>query len=141
MVRSNQGFFSSLRTAAPRIALVWVLFLAFALRAYDIEQNPPELFEDELAGAASAWSIVTTGHDVVRTHLPFLVTRLEFKQPIYGFATVPFQAVFGRTIRAVRLPSILFGVLTTWLLYWLARTLGRRPREAILVAGLFAVVP
>lgn len=134
-------FLSSLRAAAPRIALVWVLFLAFALRVYDIERNPPELFEDELAGAASAWSIVTTGHDVGPTHLPFLVTRLEFKQPIYGFATVPFQAAFGQTIHAVRLPAILFGVLTTWLLYWLARRLGRRPREAIVVAGLFAIVP
>ena len=130
-----------LAQAALRVALIAVLFLAFALRIYDIEVNPPELFEDELAGAASAWSLVTTGHDVAATHLPFLVTRLELKQPVYGFATVPFQAILGRTVRAVRLPAVLFGVLTTALAYWLARTLKRPLWESVLAAGLFAVLP
>lgn len=127
--------------AAPRVALVAVLFVAFALRLYDIERNPPELFEDELAGAASAWSIVTTGHDVAATHLPFLVTRLELKQPVYGLATVPFQALLGKTVRAVRLPAVFFGVLSTALAYWLARTLRRSRWESILAAGLFAILP
>ena len=35
-----------------------ILVLAFGLRAYDLETNPPALFEDELAGAASAWDWV-----------------------------------------------------------------------------------
>lgn len=130
-----------LRSGGLRVALAWILFVAFALRLFQIEQNPPELFEDELSGAASAWSIVTTGHDVAATHLPFLVTRLELKQPIYGYATVPFQALLGHTVRAVRIPAILLGVLTTWLMFWLARVLGRRPWEAAVAAGLFAIVP
>jgi 4-amino-4-deoxy-L-arabinose transferase-like glycosyltransferase len=127
--------------AAPSVALIVILFVALGLRAYDLERNPPELFEDELAGAASAWSIVTTGHDVAQTHLPFLVTRLELKQPIYGFATVPFQVLLGRTIAAVRLPAVLFGALTTVLMFWVARTLGRRRWECALAAWLFAVMP
>jgi 4-amino-4-deoxy-L-arabinose transferase-like glycosyltransferase len=137
------GAAASVRTSdvAQRIALLLVLFAAFGLRTFDIERNPPELFEDELAGAASAWSIVTTGHDVETTHLPFLVTRLEWKQPIYGFATVPFQALLGHTIRAVRLPAILFGVLATALVFWAARVVGRSRWEAIAAAGLFAIVP
>ena len=122
-------------------ALVVILVLAFGLRAYDLRANPPELFEDEIAGAASAWSIATTGHDVEQTHLPFLVTRLELKMPVYGLATVPFQAVLGHTTLAVRLPAVLFGTAATALVFWLARVLRRRRLEALLAAFVFATAP
>jgi 4-amino-4-deoxy-L-arabinose transferase-like glycosyltransferase len=130
-----------LRDRAPDLALIAVIVLAFALRSYSIETNPPELFEDEIAPAASAWSIVTTGHDVETTRLPFFVTRLAYLPPIYGYATLPYQAILGHTVQAVRIPAILFGTLTTWLLYWIARVLGRRRWEAVLAAFLFAVTP
>jgi hypothetical protein len=75
--------------------LIALIALSADLRLVDLDRNPPELFEDELSGDVSAWSIATTGHDVERTVLPFIVTRLELKQPVYFLATIPFQAVFG----------------------------------------------
>lgn len=131
----------SARTLATAGVLAGILVLAFGLRVYDLATNPPALFEDELAGAASAWSIVTTGHDIEQTHLPFLVTRLELKMPVYGFATVPFQAVLGHTTVAVRLPAVLFGTAATGLIYWLARVLRRRRVEALIAAVVFATAP
>jgi 4-amino-4-deoxy-L-arabinose transferase-like glycosyltransferase len=123
------------------LALAFTALLALVLRAYDLAHNPPELFEDELAGAASAWSIVTTGHDVGRTVLPFLTTRLELKQPLYGFATVPFQWLLGHETLAVRLPAVLFGGATVLLTAWLARCLGRSRVEQVTAAVLMAILP
>ena len=129
------------RAATPSAVLALVLLLSFALRIAAITTNPPELFEDELAPAASAWSIVTTGYDVAATHLPFFVTRLDLRAPAYGYSTVPFQALLGHTILAVRLPAVLFGVAATFLVAWLVRVLGRRPWEGVVAAFVFAVTP
>ena len=122
----------------PAIA---ILMVAAALRLYAIETNPPEFFEDELSGFVSAWSIVTTGHDVERTVLPFLATRLELKQPLYFFATVPFHAVLGNSILAARLPAALFGVLSTGLVGWLATRLTGRIGVGLAAMALFAASP
>lgn len=122
----------------PLVAILWIAFL---LRIWQITTNPPEFFEDELSGAVSAWSIVTTGHDVERTVLPFLVTRLELKQPLYFFATVPFQAVLGHGVLAARLPAVLFGVLSTGLVAGFAARLTGRVMAGLVAAALFAVSP
>lgn len=122
-------------------ALVGVVVLSAVLRAWGLDTNPPELFEDELSGVVSAWSIATTGHDVDRTVLPFMTTRLELKQPMYFAATVPFQAVLGNGAFAVRLPAVLFGVATTLLLIWLLITLHAGRRVALIGGALFAISP
>lgn len=122
-------------------ATALVLLVAFGLRAYDLAGNPPELFEDELADAMSAWSIVTTGHDIERTRLPFLTTRLEVKPPIYGLSTVPVRALFGDHPWVFRLPAVLFGTAATALLIWLSRALGRGRAHSLLGGALFATLP
>ncbi len=133
------------RTRPWRRRTAWIVLaiviVATGLRAYDLGNNPPELFEDELSGVVSAWSIATTGHDVDRTVLPFLATRLELKQPIYFFATVPFQALFGDDAAVVRIPAVLFGVLTTLLVIWLLFVLRMGSRVALLGGALFAISP
>ena len=123
------------------LILIGILVLAAGLRAWNIGGNPPELFEDELSGVVSAWSIATTGHDVDRTVLPFLATRLELKQPMYFFATVPFQALFGDDATVVRIPAVLFGVLTTLLVVWLLLVLRLGSRVALFGGALFAISP
>jgi 4-amino-4-deoxy-L-arabinose transferase-like glycosyltransferase len=118
-----------------------VLLVAFGLRIRDLGHNPPELFEDEISGAISAWKIVTTGHDVEVTRLPFLATRLQLIQPVYGFTTVITQAILGRSVVAVRLPAVIFGIISTALVIWIMRLFGRSRVEALVAGGLFAVVP
>ncbi len=76
-----------------------------------------------------------------RTVLPFLTTGLELKQPMYFAATVPFQAVFGNGVVAVRAPAVLFGVLTTLLLVWLLLVLHTGRRVALIGGALFADQP
>jgi 4-amino-4-deoxy-L-arabinose transferase-like glycosyltransferase len=121
--------------------LIGLAALSAGLRLVDLDRNPPALFEDELSGAVSAWSIATTGHDVERTVLPFLVTRLELKQPVYFFATVPFQAVLGHGAVAVRLPAVVFGVVSTMLMVWLLVVLRAGTTVALMGGALFAISP
>ena len=128
-----------LRAMLP--VLIGLIVLSAGLRLVDLDRNPPALFEDELSGAVSAWSIATTGHDVERTVLPFLVTRLELKQPVYFFATVPFQAILGHGAVAVRLPAVLFGVASTLLVVWLLVILRAGTTVATMGGVLFAISP
>jgi len=121
--------------------LIALIALAADLRLVDLDRNPPELFEDELSGVVSAWSIVTTGHDVERTVLPFMVTRLELKQPVYFLTTIPFQAVLGHGPLAVRIPAALYGVAGTLLLVWLLAILRAGMKVALIGGFLFAISP
>src|SRR4051794_16422507 len=65
---SAPGAESAARWYLP--CFIAILVIAAFLRLYHLGSNPPEIFEDEISGAASAWEIVTTGHDVERTWLP-----------------------------------------------------------------------
>ena len=123
-----------------RVVLGFFIALAFFLRVHDIGTNPPELFEDEISGAMSAWSVVTTGHDVIADHLPLFTTRLGPQLPLYGLLTVPFQAVLGHTALAVRIPAVLLGTALVPLHYLLLLRLTDR-RAALLGAALIAVLP
>lgn len=123
-----------------RVVLGVLIALAFFLRVHDIATDPPELFEDEISGAMSAWSVVTTGHDVIADHLPLFTTRLGPQLPLYGLSTVPFQAVLGHTALAVRIPAVLLGTALVPLLYLLLLRLTDR-RVALLGAALIAVLP
>lgn len=123
-----------------RLALVAVVLLGLYLRANDIQSNPPELFEDEISGAISAWSTVTTGHDVIADHFPLFTTYLGAQLPLYGLLTVPFQAVLGHTVLAVRLPAVLLGVAVIVLLYAFVRAFAG-PSLALVSAAVIAVLP
>jgi len=123
------------------LLIMGILICAFGLRFYDLNRNPAELFEDELSGAVASWAIATTGHDLERTWLPFFVTRLDMKPPLYGYSTVPFQAVFGHAPWVIRFPAVLSGVASTGLIVWFMRLLRQSRGEALLAASMFAIVP
>lgn len=130
----------ALLVSSRGILLVALAAAAF-LRLFQLTSNPPELFEDEVSGAASIWSLVTTGHDVTATHLPFLMTRLGPQHPLYYVFTLPLQALLGQQVLAVRLPAAILGIASVVLLYALLRGLGARERIALGAAACFAILP
>lgn len=123
-----------------RLALSAVVLLGLFLRVKDIVTNPPELFEDEISGAMSAWSVVTTGHDVLADHFPLFTTLLGPQLPVYGLLTVPFQAVLGHTTLAVRLPAVLLSVALIILMYAFVRPVAGRGL-GLIAAAVVAVLP
>jgi 4-amino-4-deoxy-L-arabinose transferase-like glycosyltransferase len=112
-----------------KMKLLWfILFVAFALRFYQINVIPPSLSWDEVSIGYNAYSILKTGRDEHGKFLPLdtFVAYGDYKPPLSIYLTVPFVALFGLNELAVRLPSALFGTATVFLTYFLVKQLFRK---------------
>lgn len=105
------------------LLLVLVLLLAAFLRFYQLGINPPALTWDETAWGYNAYSLGLTGRDEFGRFLPldYLESFGDFKPPIYAYLAVLPIKIFGLNEFAVRFPSALFGTLTVFLTYFLAK--------------------
>ena len=67
---------------------------------------------DEVALGYDAYSIMHTGRDEFGTFLPVALRSFEdYKPALYAYLSIPTVAVFGLTVFAVRLPSVVMGVV------------------------------
>ncbi len=103
--------------------IVLIIILAFALRFYNLGQNPPSLTWDEAAWGYNAYSIGIDGKDEFGRFLPYdyLESFGDFKPPIYAYLTVLPIFLFGLNEFAVRVPSAFFGVLTVFMTFFLVK--------------------
>ncbi len=103
--------------------IVLIIILAFALRFYNLGQNPPSLTWDEAAWGYNAYSIGIDGKDEFGRFLPYdyLESFGDFKPPIYAYLTVLPIFLFGLNELAVRIPSAFFGVLTVFMTFFLVK--------------------
>lgn len=121
--------------------LVLVLILAFFFRFYRFDLVPPSLYWDEVAIGYNAWSVLTTGADEYGHKLPLLFESFQdFKLPGFVYSIVPFIKIWGLSKIAVRLPSIIFGVLSVLFLFLLVSQLFNK-KVAILSSLLLATTP
>jgi 4-amino-4-deoxy-L-arabinose transferase-like glycosyltransferase len=124
------------------IALLGILVLAAALRTYRLDGIPPGFYLDEASVGVEAHAILTSGRDQSGTLLPRIVPALQdWKHPLYIYATVPCEAVLGPTRLAVRLPAVIFGMLTVLLVALLALELSGEMRVGLLAAFVLAATP
>ncbi len=103
---------------------LYILFLAvfvgMLLRFWNLNY-PSSLFGDELDLGYHALSISKTGKDYSGNFLPIhLHSFAEWRTPLYIYASVPTVALFGISPLGVRLPAMLFGVLTIPAIYFLS---------------------
>jgi 4-amino-4-deoxy-L-arabinose transferase-like glycosyltransferase len=104
----------------PRILLVLILALGFGLRFYQLGKAPAGLYIDEAGQGYSAYSILKTGKDEFGKSFPIVFRGFtDFKTPVYIYSIVPLIPIFGLSTFTVRLPSLIFSVLTLPLLYLL----------------------
>ena len=96
------------RVTRASVALVLILLLGAFLRLYQLSAIPSELIVDEIDLYNSAHSIVTTGHDVDGTLLPFLYARFTRNPPAYAVAGFASTLVFGKTPLGLRFPAVIF---------------------------------
>jgi 4-amino-4-deoxy-L-arabinose transferase-like glycosyltransferase len=107
-----------------KIAFITIVLLALFLRVWKLNENPPGLYWDEVAIGYNAYSLVETGKDEYGKSFPLLFESFEdFKLPGYIYTTAVFIKVLGLNEWAVRLPSVIFGVLTVFAAYFLAKEL------------------
>ena len=100
------------------------LTLAFILRFWSVGTNPPGLTPDEAALGYNAYSILKTGRDEFGTKLPIIFKSFgDYKPGAYVYLDIPFVAAFGLNEVSTRLPSVIAGVLTVFLIYLITREL------------------
>ena len=105
--------------------LILIIFLAFFLRFYKIDEIPPALYWDEASLGYNAYSILKTARDEHGQFLP--ITNFaafgDYKPPGYIYLTVPSIAIFGVNEFAIRFASAFFGTLTVLLAFFLTKKL------------------
>lgn len=119
-----------------------ILFLALALRLLSLSSVPPGLTWDEAALGYNAYSILQTGKDEYGNFLPLnLKSYGDYKPAVYAYIDVPFIGIFGLNETSVRLPSVLFGVLSVFLIFYLVRLIFKNESLAFLSSFFLAISP
>lgn len=121
--------------------LINIIFIAFLLRVIFLDKIPNGFYSDEASIGYNAYSIMQTGKDEHGELLPLYFRAFgEYKNPIYIYSAIPFIKIFGLNEFGVRLTSVMFGVLTVFFTYLLARELFNR-RVGLWAALFLAISP
>lgn len=124
------------------IILIAIILVASFLRLYKLDQVAPSLFGDELDVGYHAYSILKTGKDYSGNSWPLHFQSLaEYRTPLYLYSVVPTVAIFGISAWGVRLPAAIFGILSIWAIYLLAKRLTKKESIGLLAAAVLAVSP
>src|ERR1017187_9014168 len=139
--RCLRGGTESNQSLGVGLSLVLILLLAASLRLYHIGTDPPGLFCDEAMRGLDAYSLLHTGRDSHGASWPTIFESFgDYPGGVETYSALPFVAVLGMTELAVRLPSVVYGLLLVWVLYLFGRELGDR-RLGLLVAFVAATMP
>jgi len=133
-ITANKSYFRLL-------VLVGVFGLAFFLRIYDLENFPSQINQDELSNIYDAYSIVETGADRWGIKNPVILRAFgenDYRPPLYTWLVAGSIKVFGYSVFAGRLPSVVLGMLSLILLYKTSKKIGGRifSNLALLIATL-----
>lgn len=102
----------------PNRILLLIIVSGFLIRLVMLNRVPPSASLDEASIGYNAYSILKTGHDEYGYRLPLLLRAYDDWRPAtYVYLTVPFVAVFGLNVVSVRLPSVILGTLSIWLIF------------------------
>jgi 4-amino-4-deoxy-L-arabinose transferase-like glycosyltransferase len=119
-----------------------IVILGFLLRIIQLNVSPSGFNADEAALGYNAYSIIQTGKDEWNQPLPLVFKSFsDYKPGLYVYLDIPFVWAFGLTELAVRLPSILLGTLSVFLIYLLAKHCFKKETVALSAALLLAINP
>jgi len=130
---------SFLKSIKDNYMLIWILLFGTILRLVYLDKVPVSIFGDEMDVGIHANSILVTGRDYLGNFLPtYFHSFAEFRLPMQLYVAVPFIKLFGLTEWGVRLGSVLFGILSLWGMFLLARELFSK--RVGLIATLFLAI-
>lgn len=126
-----------------RFLFLLIIFFGAVLRFYQLSNNPPSLYWDEVSLGYNAFSILNYGIDEHGESFPLgrFIAFGDFKPPGYIYATVPSILLFGVNEFAIRFPSATSGVLFIVATYLLAIEIFKKEKIALLGALLIAISP
>ncbi len=138
---SENHFIASFKKNYHLYCLLVILTIAFSLRVYDLADNPPGLYIDEVSSAYNAYSILQTGKDEHGVSFPLYFEAFgEYRHGLFIYSMVPSIFLFGLNDFAVRFTSVVFGVLAVAVIYFLVSELFDR-KIGLMSAALLAIQP
>jgi 4-amino-4-deoxy-L-arabinose transferase-like glycosyltransferase len=131
-----------LRLLQTNFAIVLICLLFLVTRLYKISELPASVYWDEASIGYNAYSVLTTGKDEWGETLPLHFRAFgEFKLPVYIYSVVATEFIFGINALAVRLPSVIFGLLSIVGLYLVVNKITKLKKIALLSSFLFSITP
>ena len=120
-----------------------IIILAFFLRFYRLNQNPPSLYWDEASLGYNAFSVARTLRDEHGEFLPLtrFVAFGDYKAPGYIYADAVVVKLLGLSDFSVRFPSALAGTLLVIVGFFLSKELTGRHFVGLITSFLLAVSP
>ena len=104
------------------LILILIVLVGAFLRIFQVENNPPGLYIDEVSIGYNAFSILEKGVDEHGLPFPLFFEAFgEYKMPVYIYSVTGVMMIIGKVDLAVRLPSIIAGISTIFLLYFFVK--------------------
>jgi 4-amino-4-deoxy-L-arabinose transferase-like glycosyltransferase len=124
------------------ILLIGIMLIGACLRLYNLGAVPISPDWDEAALGYNAYSILQTGRDEYGKLFPVVLRSFDdYKPALYTYFVIPAILAFDLTTFAVRLPSVVFGLLAILATFFLVRELFKRDDLSLIAALLLAVSP
>lgn len=125
-----------------QIALCLIVATALFLRIVDLENTPSGFHADEASFLVNAQSLSDTWRDEDGRLLPLsLHSFIDPKPALYSYFQIPFIQLFGVGIFAARMPAVIAGTVSVWLVYVLMQKISGHQMLALIVAVLMAISP
>ncbi len=122
--------------------IVAIVLLAAFFRLYQLASIPPQASLDEVSIGYNAFSILHTGADEYGYRFPVLLRAYDDWRPaLYTYFVIPFVALFGLTVSAVRMPSVILSILSVLAMYKLADLLFKNRTISLFVLLALAISP
>ena len=135
------GRIAALRISRAQLLFIFIMLLGIFARVWEFPSLPPNLDQDEVSTAVDAFSLYAYGVD--RNGIPFpahLVSWGSGMSALYAYILIPFIALAGLTPFTVRLPMLLFGLMSLPIFYAVAKqTAGQR--YGLIAMFLLAISP
>lgn len=131
-----------LRLLQTNFVLVLICLLFLVTRLYKIDSIPASVYWDEASIGYNAYSVLTTGKDEWGEFMPLHFRAFgEFKLPVYIYSVLVAESVFGLSTFAVRLPSVIYGLLSVVGLYLVIYKITQIKFISLISSFLFVISP
>ena len=126
------------------LAAAALVVLAAALYVPHLDTAPVYPGHDEVQFGRQAYSLATTGRDLIGRRRPLYFAEKDFlagREPMSIYATAALLLNRRPSVRLIRLPTALVGVLNVLLMFGLARQIFKSDSIAWAAAAMLALAP
>lgn len=122
------------------LSFLAIVVLSMVLNLVALDKAPAGVTADEIQQGYTGYSLLKTGRDEWGDLLPINPRGFgDYKPPLYSYLTIPFIALLGLDITAVRLPAAIAGVISVGLVYFLAKELFKSEKVGLLASFFLAI--